>query len=1064
MRKKILLKILFSQLLIFAFVGYSHAKTLTGIDEKNASLQISGRVTDDTGTPIPGVNVLEKGTTNGTVTDADGAYKLEVSDANSVIVFSFIGFVSKEIPVNGQTVVNATLETDITSLEEVVVVGYGTQKKTSLIGSVASVNSKEIVTSATPSIEMAIQGRVPGVIVTNNGSPGEAPLVRVRGISSINYASNPLYVVDGIPQVGNFTIFDSKDIESAEVLKDAASAAIYGSRASAGVILITTKKGSNDGKIHVNLDSYVGVQNAWKQLDLLNTNQYVQYGTALLTNAGSALPPAFSNLNSPVYPGSSQTFAQTNTDWQKQMFQSASIQQHQLSITGGNEKSKFYSSVGYFKQDGIMLGTGFERYNARFNSEHKVGSRITIGQTFLAAYGFQKKEQQAGGRTQIQNMIRMTPYIPVYNPNNIGGYDGPTGADASDPQNPVRAALQDLDQITNVRLLGTLYVNVNIMKWLTYRFNFGVDYNNSREYIYQPIYSEGFNGRSPATIADNRTNYFAPVYTNQLTFEKSYGKHSITATGVMEYQTFTSSSLYAQGNTTSTTVRELIGLTNATINANNTGRNEGAILSYVGRLNYEYAGKYLLSASIRRDGASAFAPGHKFGNFPSIGLGWRINEEPFMKGISSISELKLRGSYGSLGNIVGLTSYPYQAPVTPGTAAVFAGGTATGSFYNQLSNANFTWEKTDMTNIGVDLGLLGNKVTFSAEYYYRNTTNLILGVNPAVSAGFSNPVNTNIASMTNTGVDIQLGYRESAKELKWSVNGNIGFVSNQVTALETPKASYEAGSNADYGGFNITNTQVGHPVQSFFGWKTNGIFQNTSEIIGSDNKPVGGVQNLPLNPDGTVNMGLYNDPTKIGQYTRPGDIRFADTNKDGTIDANDRVYLGNVLPNFSYGLNLTANYKGWDFSAFLQGVQGNKIYNGTKVIEQGMLRLFNASTDVLRAWTPANTNTDVPRAVNGDPNNNSRTSDRFIEDGSYLRMKNFTIGYSLSDAILKSIANNSLTKLRVYFSAQNLFTITKYTGYDPEVGFRNSTQLTAGIDYGQFPQARTFMFGVQIGF
>jgi TonB-linked SusC/RagA family outer membrane protein len=908
-----------------------------------------------------------------------------------------------------------------------------------LIGSISSVTAKDISAIAAPSVEQALQGRAPGVIVTNNGSPGEAPLVRIRGISSINFAGNPLYVVDGIPQVGSFTVFDSKDIQSMEILKDAASSAIYGSRAAAGVILITTKRGSNDGKIHVNIDSYVGVQNAWKQLSLLNTDQYVQYGRTLETNAGSAIPAGLTDpvLNSPIYNGSTQTFAQTNTNWQKEMFQSAAIQQHQISISGGNDKSKFYSSLGYFRQDGIMLGTGFERYNARINSEHKIGKRVTFGQTFLAAYGFQKKEQQAGGRTQIQNMIRMTPYITVLNPNNVGGYNGPTGADGTDPQNPVRAALQDLDQITTVRLLGSAYFNVEIMKWLTYRFNLGIDYTTTREYIYQPIYSEGFNGRNLATLNDNRSNNFQPVYTNQLTFDKTYGKHTITATGVLEYQTFTTTNLYTGGNSTSNTVKELVGLTNASINGNTNipARSEAAIISNVARLNYEYAGKYLLSASIRRDGASSFAPGHKYGNFPSVGLGWRINEESFMKSIPTVSELKLRASYGTVGNIPGLTSYPYQSVVSPGTQAVLGGQLANGSFYNQLPNANYTWETTKMTSVGLDLGLLENKVTFTAEYYYRNTSNLVLGVNPPPSSGYSNPTNTNIATMNNSGVDIQLGYRETAKELKWNVSGNIGFVQNQVTALQTPTATFEAGGLQDYGAYNITNTQAGHPVQSFYGFKTNGIFQNAADA-GSSGQP----------------------------GAAAGDIRFVDTNKDGTVDANDRVYLGNVLPNFTYGLNFSANYKGWDFSAFLQGVQGNKIYNGVKVLEQGMLRLFNSGTDVMRAWTPTNTNTDVPRAISGDPNNNARTSNRFIEDGSYMRLKNLTIGYSVSEAALRSIAHNSITRLRVYFAAQNLFTITKYTGYDPEIGWRNNTQLTAGIDYGQFPQARTLMFGVQIGF
>jgi TonB-dependent starch-binding outer membrane protein SusC len=1016
----------------FAKIALAVLLTVLSLQLQAQSLAISGKVTDEQGAPMPGVNVIVKGTTNGTTTDVEGQYKLTVNDANSTLVFSFIGYVSDEVLVNGQTVLNISMAPDILSLSEVVVVGYGTQKRSSLVGSIGSVTSKELTELPVPSMEQAIQGRVAGVVVTNNGAPGEAPIVRIRGINSINYASNPLYVVDGIPEVGNFNIFDSKDIESVEVLKDASSAAIYGSRASAGVVLITTKKGSSDGKVHVNLDSYYGVQSAWKKLDLLNTNQFIQYGTALLSNAGAALPGTFSALDNPIYAGSTQTFAKTNTNWQDELFQSAGIAQHHLSLSGNTEKSKYFASVGYFNQDGIMKGTGFERYNVRFNSEHKISKRVTFGQTLLVATGFQKQEQNAGGRSQIQNTIRMLPYLPVLNPNNVGGYGGATGADGSDPQNPVRAALQDISQTTNIRALGTLYLNVNITNWLTYRFNLGVDFNTQRQYTYQPIYSEGFNGRSNANLADNRSNYFSPVYTNQLTFDKAYGKHVINATGVIEYQERNISNLGASGTASNNNVKELNGLSNQSFSGT---RAEYSIFSYVGRVNYEYANRYLLSASIRRDGSSNFAPGYKFGNFPSVGLGWRISEERFMKSIASISEMKLRASYGSLG-FLGVGFYPYQTSLSTSTNAVLGGGRALGAYYDVLGNKGLTWEITDMTSVGLDVGLFNNKLTFSVEYYNRKTDNLILSVQPAASSGVSNPTLANVGKMTNSGFEFQGGYKDFSNQLKWSANANIGFVKNEVTALATPKSSIETGGSADFGGFNITRTEAGHAVQSFYGWQTDGLFQTASDVANSAAQP----------------------------NAKPGDIRFKDVKGDGQIDSDDRVYLGSFLPNYTFGINLSANYKNWDFAAFFQGVQGNKIFNGTKVIEQGMLRLFNASTDVLRAWTPANPNTDVPRAVNSDPNNNSRTSNRFIEDGSYLRLKNLSIGYSIPTEALQKFSNNALTKFRVYFAAQNLLTFTNYTGYDPEIGSRFNSSLTQGIDYGQFPQARTIMIGVQVGF
>ncbi len=995
------------------------------------AIAISGTITDERGDALPGVNVLEKGTSNGSSSDGEGRFRINVEDNNAVLVFSFIGYATQEVAVGNRTEFNISLQPDATSLEEVVVVGYGTQRKSSVVAAISTVSSKEINALPVPSVEQALQGRAPGVIVTNNGAPGEAPLVRIRGINSINYASNPLYVVDGIAQVGNFNLFDSKDIESVEVLKDANSASIYGSRAAAGVILITTKKGTRDGKLHVQLDSYVGVQNAWRQLDLLNRDQYIQYGTALLSNAGAALPPRFSSLNDPIYAGSSQTFAQTETDWQDELFQSAPITQTSISVNGGNENSRFYVSGGYFKQEGIMKGTGFERFNFRINSDHRLGKRITVGQTLFVGSSNQQREQNAGGRTQIQNMIRMVPYIPVYNPTNIGGFGGTTGADGSDPQNPVRSGTQDLDIQDNVRILGTVFLEAEITKWLKYRVNIGADYNSGRQYVYQPIYNEGFNGRNQAALRDVRSNYFSPIYTNQLTFDKTFGKHYINAIAVIEYQSTSSVSLNGFGNTLTNEIKELNGLNNQSVTGS---RDESVIYSYIGRVNYEYANKYLFSASIRRDGASHFAPGKKFGNFPSIGLGWRISEEGFMSGIEAISELKLRGSYGELGYIPG--NYLWQPVVSVNTNAVFGDAPALGAFYDRLGNQDLTWEVTKMTNFGIDAGFFRNKLTFSAEYFDRTTDNLILDVAPATSTGYSQPTSANIGDMRNWGFEFQAGYTETTGDLTWNVSGNIGVVKNEVRKLASPTNTLDRGANGDYGNTDITRTEAGHPVQSFYGWVTDGIFQSADEVAAA--------------------------PTQAN--AAPGDIRFRDIDGNGVIDADDRVYLGSFLPDFSYGLNFSANYKGFDATLFFQGVQGNKIYNGTRVLTEGMLRLFNSGTAVLDAWTPTNTNTNVPRAVNSDPNANSRTSDRFIEDGSYLRLKNLSVGYSIPTESLRRITKNALGNLRVYVASQNLLTITNYKGYDPEIGSRFSNQLTQGIDYGQFPQARTFLIGLQAGF
>jgi TonB-dependent starch-binding outer membrane protein SusC len=993
--------------------------------------RISGRVvSSEDNQGLPAVNILLKGTTTGTVTDVDGRYTLTVPDNGGTLVFSYVGFVTQEVVVGTSNIINISLVPDTQTLEQVVVIGYGTQKREVVTGAITTVSAKEVAALPVPNLGAALQGRVAGVTVTNNGAPGEGPIVRIRGIGSISYASNPLYVVDGFP-TGDLNSFDTRDIESVEVLRDASAASIYGSRASNGVIIVTTKKGKRNSKLSVNVDTYWGVQSAWRQLDLLDRDGYIRYATALLTNANNALPPRFANLNQPIYAGASQTFAQTNTDWQDAMFRQASIRQHTINLSGGNDKSRFFASGGYFKQQGIMLGTGYERGNFRINSDHQISKRVTFGQNIAIAYDSRFQENNPGGRTQIQNMMRMTPYVPVEDPTKLGGYGGAEGADASDPQNPVRAAVQDINNVQTFKFLGNAYVEVELAKFLRYRFTGGLDYVSARNYQFSPLYNEGFNVRNPATIADNRNLFFSPIFTNTLTFEKTFGKHNVNAVAVAERQESRSISLNTGGQFSANTIREMTGTTNQTSSG---GRQENVLVSYLGRVNYDYAGKYLLSASIRYDGSSKFAPGNKWGSFPSFSVGWRVNQEEFMKDIPQISELKLRASYGTMG-FNGIGNYDWQVAISPNAFPIIGGNPTLGAFFDRLGNRDLRWEKTAMTNIGIDLGLFENKITLAAEYYDRRTSDLILAQPIANSLGYANPPIVNVGSMQNRGLEFVLGYNNKFGDLTFNASGNISFINNKVLSLANEGASLFAGSNADFGGFDVTRTVAGEPIQHFFGWRTQGIFQTQDEINAAPRQA----------------------------NARPGDIRFADLNGDRVIDAADREILGNFLPNFTYGANFGLNYKGFDLTMFLQGVSGNQIYNGTKVIGQGMLRLFNAQTDVLNAWTPQNTNTDVPRAVNGDPNQNSRTSDRFLESGSYMRIKNFVVGYSLPSSLLDSFAKGTFKTARIYFSAQNLLTITQYSGYDPEVGSRFNNNLTNGIDFGQFPQARTLMLGVQFG-
>jgi TonB-linked SusC/RagA family outer membrane protein len=1005
-----------------------------------ADQSVTGTVLDETGSPLVGVNIQIKGTTRGTTSDIRGAYRIDVPNGNAVLVYSFIGYKRKEVTVGNQSTVNVSLEADAGALDEVVVVGYGTQKRSSLTGAVSTVTTKELTALPVPNVAAALQGRVPGVSVVNNGGPGTAPTVQIRGVGSINYSSGPLYVIDGVP-TGDLNSFNTNDIESLEVLKDASSAAIYGSRASNGVVLITTKKGSRDNRVRITLDSYVGTQSAWNKIDVLSRDQYVQYAKALTSNAGIPLPARLNNLNTPIYDGATQTFAQTETNWQNELFRNAPIQQQQLSLSGGNAVSRFFASGNYFNQQGIQQGTSFERGSLRLNSDHQVAKFLTIGQTLTASYSSQRPET-TGDRSQLMHALRMVPYWPSTDPTKVGGFSAPTALDGTDPENPLRAPALDITRNKFLKAFATVYADVKLTSFLRYRFNYGADLGFGTTTGFLPIYNDGYGGRTSATVSDSRTTNISQVFTNQLTFDKTIGKHDFSVLAVAEKQVVKFNGLNGSGTRPNNDLTVIQGVSNPAVTST---RSETDLISYVGRINYEYAGKYLVSASIRRDGSSLFAPGNKWGNFPSASLGWRINQEGFMKSLPQFSELKLRASYGRTG-FNGINNYAWQSLVqADATAYPFGAANSLGSYFNALGNTDLRWETTDMVNVGLDAGLFNNRITFTAEVYNRLTDGLILAVPIPNSIGYSNAPVANIGSMKNWGYEFQAGYNYAKGDFRGNVSANVGITRNRVLSLATPTASIYAGQNADYGGFDITKTEVGQPIQSFYGWKVDGIFHSQAEI------------NAANASDGDEKT-LYQDKAA------PGDIRFKDINGDGKITADDRTYLGSYLPKFNYGANFNGTYKNFDFTLYLQGVQGNKIYNGTKVVTQGMLRLFNAGPAVLNAWTPTNTNTDVPRAISGDPNNNSRTSDRFIEDGSYMRIKNLTIGYSIPAKTLGNLTNSVVSKVRVYVSSQNLLTLTKYTGYDPEIGSRNGTLLRNGIDYANFPQARTLLAGLQVTF
>lgn len=1011
----------------------------------SAQTPITGKIYDNSGQPLTGATVMIKGANKGTTTNAQGEFSL-AAKPDETLVISMVGYQPISVKVGTNKTFNLQLRLQTGTIDEVIVVGYGTQKRGNITGAVSRVDSKTITQYPTVSVSDALQGRVPGLQVVANGSPGTEPLVSIRGISSINYSTTPLYVIDGFP-TGDLASFDTRDVESVDVLKDASSAAIYGSRATNGVIIITTKKGRKSGDIHVNLSTSVGMQNFTKRLSLLNPEQFDEFATAY---RGSLVPRRMAPwLTTPIYQGASATYGDNVTDWQDAYFKNGPMTQTNINISGGNDVSHFYASGGYYNQEGVTPTVGFKRYNFRINSEHNISKVFAFGENLYLAYSNQAYDNnETGQRSNLVNVIKMMPYMPVHDPTTSDGFRGVNSVlDGGDPTNPIEdPTVKNPGNRTTTKILGTVYGDINFTSWLKFRSVFGIDYSNSLDYRFSPIFNDSGTvaGSSAllATITNNRAISSTQLFTEQLTFDKTYGSHHINATAIYEYQGQTINQENANGQQPSNSLTTLNNAGNTFVQTLVYNNN---IISYIGRINYDFQGKYLLSGTIRRDGLSIWAPGRKWETFPSISAGWKIDQENFMKNLTIISELKVRGGYGVTGlNGTVLGSTPWLVSVSANSAYYpFANTISEGpaSSIQGLGNTSLQWEITKQTDVGLDLGLWNNAVTFSADYYHRNTPNLILAVPLPPSAGYLNSnVNSNVGGMTNDGFEFQLGYFQRHGAFQWNALANFSTVHNNVYALSPGVTNIEAGADGDQTeGYNVTNTAPGHPVQSFYGWQTDGIFQDA----------------------GSVAKSAFQTAA-----TAPGDIKFKDLDGNDTINNKDRTYLGSFIPNFTYSLNLGATYKNFGLSIFLQGVEGNKIYNTLRGTSEGMVRFFNASTRVLDAWTPSNTNTDVPRAISSDPNQNARTSNRFLEDGSYLRLKNIMLSYTIPDKSLASMTKGVVKGFTIYISSQNLLTFTKYTGYDPEVGNLNvsSSTLTSGIDYAVYPQPKAYQIGVNVNF
>lgn len=984
---------------------------------------IKGTVTDDKGIPLIGVSVTIKGVDKGTVTDSEGAFTFDVPLSAKTLVFSFINYSPQEVNISGKTFVQVKLLTEEKSLSEVVVVGYGTQRKKELTGSVSQIKAGDLANRPLQGPDQALRGQVAGVTVTqSSGTPGSSMNVNIRGTGSINASSQPLYVVDGIPintgsysqiGVGGQTLnsladINPNEIESYEILKDAAATAIYGSRAANGVVLITTKRGANK-KTKINFSSYYGLSNVVRTIPVLTGPQYVElvqegvvnrFGTGTLP---SALGLAGLDNNPSTYP---------STNWQKEIFRQGAIQNYDLSAQGGNDRTRFFVSGSYFNQKGILLNSGFKRYNFRLNLDNKVTEKLKLSTGIGLSRSISSRISNDNNiYGVVSTSLLLGPHIPTYTPNGIYGRDP-----NSSTENPLANAYEVTNDVANNRILANVSAEYEIIKNLTFKSQFGIDFIGLREHNYIP--STHLQGVGPK--GDGQEGYsqdFNWINENILTYKKSFGDHALAFTGVASYQQSDFESMFARAqNFPGNQIRRL-SAGSVRVTATSTGSSWG-LIGYIGRLNYSYKNKYLISGSLRRDGVSRFGENKRWGTFPAVSGAWRISEESFMSKVKFISDLKLRGSYGKSGNS-SVGDFASRTLIGAGVNYLQSAGLTPA----QLGNPNLGWEESEQTDIGLELQLF-KKLNITAEYYIKNTNDLLLGRLLPGSSGFLTVVE-NVGKLQNKGFELSLnGDLINTRDFKWNINFNITFPQNKVVKL--------AGSPIAQG--FASWVEEGQDLGSFRGYVAKGIFQSQAQISAA-----------PIH----------------SSATRPGDIEFEDIDKDGRITANDQRIIGSAVPDYFGGFTTNFSYKGFSLNVFVQYTQGNEIYNNTRAFAEGMNAVFGQAATTLNRWTPSKTNTTMPRAVFGDPNNNRRTSTRWIEDGSFVRLKNVLLTYDFPSTVLQ---RTKLSSLRFFLQAENLYTWTKYSGLDPEVSTFSVTNTAPGTDFLTYPQARTFTLGLNIGF
>ena len=1038
----------------FGLIALLCIVSLSGAWAQDNRLTVNGKVADHYGIII-GASVVEKGTNNGMITDLEGRFSLKVP-ADAVIVVSFVGYKTQEIAVNGRTELDITLHEDIETLEEVVVVGYGQMKRSDLTGSVVSVTDAAIKKSVPTSIDQVLQGRAAGVqIQANSGTPGASSSIRIRGINSLNATNQPIFVIDGVV-VDSSTDDDTSnplsginpsDIVSMDILKDASATAIYGARASNGVIMITTRRGQA-GESSITYDGYVGWQSMPKTLEVMNLRAYARRHNA---RAEADIVETSDYFINPDLLGK-------GTDWQDELFNQALMTSHNLSVTGGSEKMTYAFSAGYLDQDGIALGSSFKRLSLRGNTDAQIKSWLKGGISFSLS---DSKQNVGTDNDIIMTALRSQPSVAITSGD--GSYDGPD--DQWMPDNPVALAeiRNNYNKKENFRY--NAYLEALLYRGLTFKTEVSADYNLNKFYYYEPDYQFGVKVNETRTGRWTKTDTKYWSWRNILTYNNTFDKHTLNAMLGQEmshnhYETQVSN---ATGYLSNSATDPNAGNIN---DSSGTGyKNNSSILSYFARAFYSYDDRYLLTATIRRDGSSKFAEGNRWGWFPSAALAWKISNEEFLRDHPVINNLKLRLGWGATGN-QNVQDWAYMALLTTKTTP-WGNGVLNGN----TANPDLKWETTYSYNVGLDLNLFSNRIEFIADFYYKKTTDLLMQISlPAFlgSSGYGAAANpwANIGSLENKGVELTLNtVNIDTRDFQWRSNFVFSLNRNKVIKMDTETGSLPYSLQIGSDTQTVTNSMAGHPIAQFWGYKVIGRFNEPTDFYYKDAQ--GNVKPVAL-PEGS---SIAQGETWLGDYI------FADLNNDGVIDNNDQTFIGNPEPKFTYGIGNTFSWRGFDLTIFLSGSYGNDVLN----YNRRWLEISGSNSNLLKSAGYATVGKIDPNGpdnfrnyhvTGGSPasprmytesakNMNWRVSDRYVEDGSYLRIQNISLSYTFPK---KWLTKTPIENLRVYANLQNVHTWTKYEGYDPEVGSLYGNQLYNGIDYGRYPSPRIYTFGLNVTF